>query len=244
MPKVGATVLPHDAVLDLVPDTNQIGRRSRSWLWNQVERRREGQSLKGSGRGRPEEAAERGLFEALFHRHADSVLVYALRRSDADTAEDVVAETFAIAWRRLGDIPDPALPWLLGVARRVLANSRRSSSRREALAARLVGQPDAQPADPTGEIDVRLTACAALERLPAAEREAIELLAWEGLTSAEAAEVLGCSRRVFAVRVHRGRGRLRRYLSEAQDPPRRDGSIPPSAGQPGARSTSKIQEAR
>jgi RNA polymerase sigma-70 factor, ECF subfamily len=200
--------------------------------------------VKGSGWDGPEGAAERGLFETLFHRHADSILAYALRRSDADTAEEVVAETFAIAWRRFGDIPEPALPWLLGVARRVLANSRRSSSRREALAARLVGQPNANFADPTGEIDMRLTACAALEQLSPAEREAIELLAWEGLTSAEAAEVLGCSRRVFAVRVHRGRRRLRRYLSDAFDPTEPDGPIPPSAAPPGVRSTSKIQEAR
>ena len=200
--------------------------------------------MKGSGWNGPEGAAERDLFETLSHKHADSVLAYALRRSNADTAEEVVAETFAIAWRRLGDIPEPALPWLLGVARRVLANSRRSSSRRDALAARLVGQPSASFADPTGEIDVRLSAYAALEQLSPAEREAIELLAWEGLTSAEAAEVLGCSRRVFAVRVHRGRRRLRRYLSDALDPMEPDGPIPPSAGPPGIRSTSKIQEAR
>jgi RNA polymerase sigma factor (sigma-70 family) len=200
--------------------------------------------LRGSGWDRPEGAAERGLFETLFHRHADLVLAYALRRSDADTAQEVVAETFAIAWRRFGDIPDPALPWLLAVARRVLANSRRSSSRQAALAIRLVGQPSAPVADPTGEIEVRLAACAALEHLPPAEREAIELLAWEGLTSAEAAEALGCSRRVFAVRVHRARRRLRRYLSDTLDPAEPDGPTPPSTSPPGFRSTPKIKEAK
>src|SRR2546423_158376 len=50
-----------------------------------------------------------GRFEALFHQHADAVLAYAIRRSDADTAEEVVAETFAVAWRRLDVVPDIGL---------------------------------------------------------------------------------------------------------------------------------------
>jgi RNA polymerase sigma-70 factor (ECF subfamily) len=69
------------------------------------------------------------LVERLFHDHADTVLAYALRRSDPDTAQEVVSETFTVAWRRLSDIPDPPLPWLLGVARRVLGNHQRASSR-------------------------------------------------------------------------------------------------------------------
>jgi RNA polymerase sigma-70 factor (ECF subfamily) len=198
--------------------------------------------LKGSGWGRSEEGVERDLFEALFHEHANSVHAYALRRSDPDTAQEVVAETFATAWRRFEDVPEPALPWLLGVARRMLANSRRSSLRREALALRLVEQPSAKSADATREVDIRLTARAALEHLTPREREAIELLAWEGLTSAEAAEVLGCSRRVFALRVHRGRRRLRRQLSEALGH-EHDGPIPPSAPSADTRSTPKAQEA-
>jgi RNA polymerase sigma-70 factor (ECF subfamily) len=78
-----------------------------------------------------------GGFEALFHQHADAVLAYAIRRSDVDAAEEVVAETFAVAWRRLDVVPDPALPWLLGVVRRVLANELRSLGRAEALTLRL-----------------------------------------------------------------------------------------------------------
>jgi RNA polymerase sigma-70 factor (ECF subfamily) len=200
--------------------------------------------LTKSGRDRSQEASERGLFETLFHRHADAVFAYALRRSDADTAQDVVAETFTVAWRRFDDVPESALPWLLGVARRVLANSRRSSSRQDALALRLVEQPNGPIADPTGEVDVRLTARAALEHLSPTEREAIELLAWEGLTSAEAAEVLGCSRRVFAVRVHRGRRRLRRSLSEALGDTELGGPPPPSAPPADVQTTPTTQEAK
>jgi RNA polymerase sigma-70 factor, ECF subfamily len=155
-----------------------------------------------------------GRFEALFHQHADAVLAYAIRRSDADTAEEVVAETFAVAWRRLDVVPDPALPWLLGVARRVLANERRSRGRAEALALRLVREPVASSADPADEVDARMSTHAALEGLRPAEREVLELLAWEGLSASQAAAVLGCSRAAIAVRMHRARRRFHRLFDE------------------------------
>lgn len=187
---------------------------------NEHEASQRGASLTTTDRGGEGETSELGRFEVLFHEHADAVLAYALRRSDPEMAQEVVAETFTVAWRRLADIPDPALPWLLGVARRALANSRRSSSRQRALALRLVQEPPDAVDDPTGEVDTRLSARAALALLPSAQREAIELVAWEGLTFAEAAELLGCSRSVFAVRLHRARRRLQRHLSDALDEPK------------------------
>jgi RNA polymerase sigma-70 factor (ECF subfamily) len=164
-------------------------------------------------------------FEVLFHQHADAVLAYAIRRSDVDTAEEVVAETFPVAWRRLDVVPDPALPWLLGVARRVLANERRSRGRAEALALRLVREPSASSIDPADEVDTRLWAQAALDRLRPAEREVLELLAWEGLSASQAAAVLGCSRAAIAVRMHRARRRFQRFLDEpVETPPTLSGS--------------------
>jgi RNA polymerase sigma-70 factor (ECF subfamily) len=68
-------------------------------------------------------------FESLFRDHYAAVRGYALRRAPRDMAPDVVAETFLVAWRRLDDVPADALPWLYGVARRVLANARRSADR-------------------------------------------------------------------------------------------------------------------
>jgi RNA polymerase sigma-70 factor, ECF subfamily len=200
--------------------------------------------VKDSDRARPDEGDGPVLFTAFFHANVDSVLAYALRRSDAHISQEVVAETFAIAWRRFDDIPEAPLPWLLGVARRVLANSRRSSSRQEALTLRLVERPSITDIDPTAEIDLRLTARDALRQLSPAEREALELLAWEGLSPAEAAEVLGCSRRVFALRVHRGRKRLRQFLSESLDQVEALGdSAPRASDTPDNRSTQKTREA-
>lgn len=151
----------------------------------------------------------RELWDA-WHRQ---VLAYALRRTDRATAEDVVAETFVIAWRRLADVPEAPLPWLIGVARRVLANQRRGERRREALAGRLRSQPVA-PIDVPGDG----AAAAALAALSERDREALLLHAWEGLSNAEAAVVLGCSVNAFAVRLHRARERFARALEREEVP--------------------------
>ena len=74
---------------------------------------------------------------SLYEQCSPRVLAYALRRTSREQAEEVLAETFIVAWRRLNEIPDDPIPWLLAVARRVLANQRRATSRREALDQRL-----------------------------------------------------------------------------------------------------------
>jgi RNA polymerase sigma-70 factor (ECF subfamily) len=164
--------------------------------------------------GTPEEANADplGRFEALFRQNADAVLAYATRRSDPDTGQEVVAETFAVAWRRLDVVPDPAIAWLLGVARKVLANERRSRTRTESLTLRIVSGSVASADDPAEVVDARLSVQAAIDRLLPAEREVLELIAWEGLSPAQAAEALGCSRAAIAVRMHRARRRLLRLL--------------------------------
>jgi RNA polymerase sigma-70 factor (ECF subfamily) len=146
-------------------------------------------------------------FEELFRSHADAVRGYALRRTDPDEADDIVAETFLIAWRRFDDIPVNAAPWLFGVARRVLSNRRRTDRRVLSLSDRLAERERRKPSA-TDDSDLRLTIEAALERLPEKEREALRLLAWEGLSTGEAAVVLGCTRATLAVRMHRARRHL------------------------------------
>ena len=141
------------------------------------------------------------------------MLAYALRRTERATAEDVVAETFVIAWRRLDEVPDPPLPWLLGVARRVLANQRRGERRRDALLDRLRREPAPQPAPVE---DGR--ALAALAALGERDREALLLHAWEGLDHAGAGTVMGCSAAAFAVRLHRARRRLAKELERLDRP--------------------------
>ena len=149
--------------------------------------------------------AERARFESIFERHQRAVLAYALRRarSTAD-AEDVAAETFLIAWRRLDDVPAEALPWLYGVARRVLANQRRGTDRRLRLLSRLRHDQHGDPAAASGEP----RAISALNRLNADDQELLRLVAWEELSHAEIAAVFGISINAVAIRLHRARQRF------------------------------------
>ncbi len=70
-------------------------------------------------------------FDQVFRDYQRAVLVYFLRRTDRVTARDATADTFLVAWRRMDDMPsdEEVLPWLYGIARRVLANHRRSHKR-------------------------------------------------------------------------------------------------------------------
>lgn len=73
----------------------------------------------------PTSSSDLARFEALFASCQRLVLAYAMRRSpNAADAEDVVAETFIVAWRKIDSVPAEPVPWLYAVARRVLANQR------------------------------------------------------------------------------------------------------------------------
>jgi RNA polymerase sigma factor (sigma-70 family) len=159
----------------------------------------------------PKHDAER-RFAALFDEHRRAVLGYALRRvADPADAADVVAETFLTAWRRLDDVPrgEAARPWLLGVARRVLAHQRRGVRRHAGLAERLAGELATQLGAPT-ESDLGLRA--ALARLPERDREVLLLAAWEELTPSQIATVTGLRAVTVRSRLHRARRRLRAEL--------------------------------
>jgi RNA polymerase sigma factor (sigma-70 family) len=152
-------------------------------------------------------------FERLFRANYADVRAYALRRAAPDVAQDVVAETFLVAWRRLDDVPGDALPWLYAVARRTLANQRRSAARSAALERRLAGA--ASPAgsrDPSERVAAGELLRVALARLSERDREALMLVAWHGLSGARAARAAGCTRAAFEVRLHRARARLAREL--------------------------------
>lgn len=152
-------------------------------------------------------------FEAVYRACADSVHAYATRRAPAD-ADDVVSETFLVAWRRLDEVPEPALPWLYGVARRVLANGRRSASRTAALRQRLsADEPRLLPAREVDD-DVNQRVRQALAGLGERDRELLMLIAWEGLRINEAAEALGVRSGALAVRLHRARRRLAEALAD------------------------------
>jgi RNA polymerase sigma-70 factor (ECF subfamily) len=150
-------------------------------------------------------------FRALFERCNADVAAYVRRRAPESSVEDVVEETFLVAWRSLERIHGDPLPWLYGVARRVLANQLRGQRRYQGLVSRIARECDHHEQVALGEgLSEQLRA--ALLALPERDREALLLIAWEGLTPAQAARVVGCSAPAFRARLRRGRRRLERAL--------------------------------
>jgi RNA polymerase sigma-70 factor, ECF subfamily len=157
--------------------------------------------------------ADQERFRRLFDDAYRPLLAYALRRTEeAADAEDVVAETMLVAWRRQRDLPtgEEAIPWLYGVARRVLANQRRSRARRRRLERLL--QPLLRQSIHQEEIEPVDTVIAATRRLRTSDQEVLRLAAWENLSHAQIGTVLGCSENAAALRLHRARRRLREEL--------------------------------
>jgi RNA polymerase sigma factor (sigma-70 family) len=160
-----------------------------------------------------DDAARTRAFEELFESHHWAVRAYVRRRIAPAAVDDVVAETFLVAWRRLSAVGDDPLPWLLGVAHRQLANQHRADRRRGALLDRLRGRAGREPQwEPPAGMSAELAT--AMTGLTEREREALLLVAWEELDPARAAEAAGCSAAAFRVRLHRAR----RHIAAALDP--------------------------
>lgn len=164
-----------------------------------------------ASKARPEAARVR--FDVAFDAHYRHVLSFALRRVPSRTdADDVAAETFAVAWRRRDSIPEPSLPWLYGVAARVIDNQRRSARRLSRLRGRLGGEPMIVGADPGDAIGARDELAVAFAQLSGAHREVLRLAAWEGLDAPDAALVLGCTPAAYRARLHRARRDLAKHM--------------------------------
>jgi len=164
-------------------------------------------------------------FRALYCAHYPALLAYAIRRTGpSDDAMDIVADVFTTAWRRLDQVP--AAPqdrlWLYGVAQRVVAGRRRSARRLRSLTSRLRAEVAVTvPQQAGGRDPAREQLIAALDQLSPTEREALQLVLWEQLSHAEAAQVLGCSANAVGIRVHRAKARLRDLLTGGPDGPAR-----------------------
>ena len=161
-------------------------------------------------------------FRALYRRHYGSVCRFIAARAPADHVEDVAAETFLIAWRKAGEVPDMRLPWLLNVANKCLANHRRSGEAREAMTERFahIARFDAPGVEADAERRHQQRAVlAALATLPEHDRELLLQALWDGLKPREIAVVLELSPIVVRARLSRARRRLQRALDAALEAP-------------------------
>ncbi len=166
--------------------------------------------------------AEPERFEVLFQRHAPRVQRYVVRRLGADAADDIVAETFLLAFRQRAGYDAAradALPWLYGIATNLLGRHRRDEIRLYKALARTGVDPVVAPF--TDEVDERLTATAASRRLAsalaalsAAYRDALLLVTWGELSYEETATALGIPVGTVRSRISRARADLRRTLGD------------------------------
>jgi RNA polymerase sigma-70 factor (ECF subfamily) len=157
-------------------------------------------------------------FEEIFNACYEPVRRYAARRVADEAVQDVVSETFLTAWRRREELDGAALPWLLGIARRVASTQRRGSARRTALHTRLRTEPPSPlPTATGGGSDPRLAL--ALASLRDRDREALLLVVWDGLDHRTAAAAMGCTTGSLTVRLHRARRRLAQLLAEERSEP-------------------------
>ncbi|GGM51164.1 DNA-directed RNA polymerase sigma-70 factor [Micromonospora sonchi] len=169
----------------------------------------------------PPEKRDEDWFTGVYAASYEHVVRYGQRRlADDGAAAELAQEVFVIAWRRRREVPDRSLPWLYGVARRLLANRWRARKAAPDVLpmtdAGLLQEPGVCGADATvGVADLQ----AALATLTDLDQEILRLVGWEELTVAEAAQVLGCTRTTAAVRLHRARRRLNDAMSHRSESP-------------------------
>ena len=165
-------------------------------------------------------------FATIFHRHAHAIYRYISRRLGPDSAEDLVAETFLVAFGRRrrydGAYPD-ARPWLYGIATRLISRHRRDETRFLQAIARTGSDPaseafDGQVLDRVAAQSARPELVVALTRLSQGQRDVLLLVA-SGLTYAEAGRALGLPAGTVSSRLVKARRIVREALGGA-DPTR------------------------
>ena len=167
-------------------------------------------------------------FESLVTDVYQPLQRYLRRRTDIDTAHDVLGDVLLVMWRRADAIPAEApLAWCYGVARRCLANSLRQTDRQRRLETRLRSEVPVSesPSDPILE--------EALAKLSTADQELLRLWAWEHLAASDIALVLGITANAASIRLHRAIKKLEKQLGERKEPGR--------SGQPAGRQERKTR---
>lgn len=147
-------------------------------------------------------------FTLMYHENYADLLRFVRRRMHPLAADDVVSETFTVAWRRRDQLPTPVRPWLFRTARNVMLNSGRGYARQKAVAVRIAENFSEHSDTDFNALEQRLDLVVAWKNLPDADQEVLALDVWEEMSAHDAAAVLGCSRGAYAMRLTRARRRL------------------------------------
>jgi RNA polymerase sigma-70 factor (ECF subfamily) len=161
-------------------------------------------------------------FRALYAEHRPTIRRYFVTRAPPSQVDDLTAETFLVAWRRAGDERAHTLPWLLNVARKVLANDRRKTESTGELVQRLAQVTRFESASAAHDAERRarhLAVLRALAHLRPVDREVLLLSIWDGLRTGEVAVALGITPVAARARLSRARRRLESALRTELDAP-------------------------
>ena len=164
-------------------------------------------------------------FAELYDRHAAPIHRYAARRLGDGAADDVVAETFLVAFgaRHRYDLArSDARPWLYGIAANVIGKHRRTEVRMWRALARTGTDPAAEShadrvANRVSAVTVQRELAAAMAGLSAGERDVLLLIAWADLSYDEVAAALDIPIGTVRSRLNRARRKTREALG-GQDP--------------------------
>ncbi len=163
-----------------------------------------------------EESSRAARFATLADEVGEPLRRYAARRVPPHQIDDLVADVFLVLWRRLDDVPvgDP-LPWAYGVARKCLANTRRSGRRHLELVDKVTRlDPPRSYEAPESYDDVHN----ALAQLSDLDRELVQLWAWEGLPPRDIAASLGMTANAVSIRLTRAKHKLAELLRKNAGP--------------------------
>jgi RNA polymerase sigma-70 factor (ECF subfamily) len=163
-------------------------------------------------------AGEAG-FRAWYQRTSPRLYAYVRRYCAEGDCDDVIAEVYLIAWRRVDQVPADSVPWLIGTARNVLANTWRARDRRHRLVADLATLSALAAPDLAGQAVERADLLGAVARLDPSDQEVLLLVGWDGLDTAGLATALGCSPSAARARLSRARRRLAAGLATPTDNP-------------------------
>jgi RNA polymerase sigma factor (sigma-70 family) len=157
-----------------------------------------------------EHADDARRFTALYTEQHSLVRNFARRRVGEDLAQEIVAETFLVAWRRIDDVPVSPTPWLYRIALYEIANLRRRQAKafrlRDALQEHHVSL--SRQGESHEATDLADAVAVAFETLKPRDQEILRLAAWDQLSAVEGAAVLQCSISAYRMRLHRARMRL------------------------------------
>ncbi|MBE7954927.1 sigma-70 family RNA polymerase sigma factor [Microbacterium sp. R1] len=158
------------------------------------------------------------VFAELFDRHARAVNAFATYRIGRHAAEDVLSETFLVAFRRRADFDtdvESAAPWLLGIASRLIRRHRSVEAKHWRSFAASVSQQDHSSLggldDAMSRVDAEREVRSLKTRIAALapkDRETLLLYAWQGLTYEEIAVALAVPVGTVRSRLNRVRTRL------------------------------------